>query len=70
MSVCLSDLCNDEEVIAWFTLSHNLLTILKLDRLQGISYRQPLPLVQVICKTPNRDTEKWYVLNFKFSKVL
>lgn len=43
-------LCNDEEVIAGFSLNHYLLAILKLNRLQSIGHRQTFPFIQRLCK--------------------
>lgn len=40
------DLQNDEELVSWLSLDHNLLAVLKLNRLQGVSYCEPLPLIQ------------------------
>ena len=37
---------DDEEVVPRLPLNHNLLSVLKLDRLQGVGHRQALPLLQ------------------------
>jgi len=44
------NLSNDEEVFTRIPLSHNLLTIIKLDRFQRISDRQTLPFVEAFCQ--------------------
>lgn len=38
-----------EELIAGLSLHYNFLAILKLHRLQGVSHRQTLPLIQRLC---------------------
>ena len=37
---------DDEDVVPGLTLDHNLLSIFKPHRLQGIGHRQTLPLLQ------------------------
>ena len=36
----------DEELITGLSLDHNLLSVLELNRLQGVGHRQTLPLVK------------------------
>ncbi len=43
-------LCNNEEVIARFSLHHYLLSIFKLNGLQSVSHRQTFPLIQRLCE--------------------
>ena len=37
---------DDEELIPWLSLHHDLLPVLKLHRLQGVGHCQALPFVQ------------------------
>ena len=61
-----TDLYDNEEVLAGLSLLHNLLSVVKLARLQRVRHRQTLPLVQVLYKQIHKYSFRVMLFNSQF----